>query len=150
MREIEEDAFVSACGCGMSFVMFLFLVVICLILGSCKTQYITDYQVEHDTLWVLTLQQDSIFKHDSIYIREYMKGDTVHVDKEKWSVFYRDRVKHDSIYIHKTDTIQTVKVEKVEKHLSALEQVKMHVGGICLWALFFLLGFQLWRWYKGK
>lgn len=129
---------------------FVYIFALVTMLTGCKTQRITEYQVEHDTLWVLTLQQDSIVKHDSVFVHEYQKGDTVYVDREKYSVFYRERVKHDSIYIHKTDTVQTVKVEKVEKHLSALEQMKMHVGGICLWALFFVLLIQLWRWYKGK
>lgn len=119
-------------------------------LTGCKTQRITEYQVEHDTLWVLTLQQDSIVKHDSVFVHEYQKGETVYVDREKYSVFYRDRVKHDSVYIHKTDTIQTVKVQEVEKRLNAFQQMKMHVGGICLWALVLFLGFRLWQWYRWK
>lgn len=135
-------------GQAIGFAIALF---ICMMIGSCRSYPdITEDMMIHDTCFVDRYHRDSIFQKDSIYVHEYTKGDTVHVDRDRWVVMYRDKLTHDSIYIHKTDTIRTVKVEKVEKHLSALEQMKMHVGGICLWTIFFVLLIQLWRWYKGK
>ena len=52
---------------------------------------------------------DSVFIHDSIFIRE--GGDTVVL--ERWHTYYRDRIVHDTVFEHTTDTI--VKTETVEK-----------------------------------
>jgi len=52
---------------------------------------------------------DSVFIHDSIFIRE--GGDTVVL--ERWHTYYRDRIVHDTVFEHTTDTI--IKTETVEK-----------------------------------
>ena len=53
---------------------------------------------------------DSVYIHDSIYVRE--GGDTVFLTR--WRTCWRDRIVHDTVREHTTDTIrETRDVEKV-------------------------------------
>ena len=73
--------------------------------------------------------RDTTIQHDSVYIREYMKGDTVHHYEYRDRYVYRDRWR-DSI--QKTEVHDTTAVEKlVEKPLSKYKQAKLD----CFWWL---------------
>lgn len=56
-----------------------------------------------------TRTTDSVYIHDSIYIRE--GGDTVWMTR--WRTAWRDRIVHDTLREHTTDTI--VKIETVQE-----------------------------------
>lgn len=85
------------------------------IVEKIKTEYV--YQDVH--------HRDTIVTRDSVYIREWMKGDTVYVEKYKDRYVYRDRWR-DSVRVkevHDTTSVE-VKVE-VEKPLSLIQRVKI-------------------------
>jgi len=68
--------------------------------------------------------RDTTIQHDSVYIREYMKGDTVHHYEYRDRYVYRDRWR-DSI--QKTEVHDTTTVEKlVEKKLSPIQKAKIN------------------------
>ena len=56
-----------------------------------------------------TRTTDSVYVHDSVFIRE--AGDTVFFDR--WHTCWRDRIVHDTVRSHSTDTV--VLTETVEK-----------------------------------
>ncbi len=55
-----------------------------------------------------TRTTDSVFIHDSVYIRE--GGDTVYMTR--WRTCWRDRIIHDTVYDHRTDTIYQSRTEE--------------------------------------
>lgn len=78
--------------------------------------------------------RDTTIQHDSVYIREYMKGDTVHHYEYRDRYLYRDRWR-DSIVtkeVHDTTTVE----KKVEKELSRLQKAKINSFWWLLFGLF--------------
>lgn len=84
--------------------------------------------------------RDSILRRDSIYIREWVKGDTVYIDRFRDRYVYRDRwrdsirVRVDSVAVDRTKEV------KVERPLSAWQRFR--IGGFW-WLL--LLAAVGWR-----
>ena len=98
---------------------------------------------QRDTTYIERLQVDSIYKRDSVYIRE--KGDTVYIYKER--VRDRYRLLRDTIRLVKVDSIavERIKEVKVEKPLSWGQRLKMRA----FWGLLALVaGLGLWTFRK--
>ena len=75
--------------------------------------------VRYDSIVFVSLDRDSVFVRDSVYLKE--KGDTVEKFKSKYVYVYRDRV--DTFYMEK---IREVEVPvPVERKLSWWERVKL-------------------------
>lgn len=85
------------------------------IIEKVRTEYVAQ-EVHH---------RDTIITRDSVYIREWMKGDTIFVEKYKDRYIFRDRWR-DSIQI-KVDSVafERVKEVKVEKPLSWGKRAKI-------------------------
>lgn len=110
---------------------WLCIILLTLAMCSCKSgRYIQVESVKTDSIYIKQVQRDSIYKHDSIYIRE--KGDTVWM--EKYRYIYRDKVVRDTMYVNHTDTIR--EPYPVERELSRWQSMKMELGG---WAFGILL-----------
>lgn len=118
------------------------LTIVCavMIMSSCgalRKQIETVYV--RDTTYISKLQVDSVFKRDSIFMRE--KNDTIYVYKEK--VRDRYRLLRDTVYQHSVDSVYVDKVRevKVEKQLNAWQKFRIHgfwvlaamVGGYVVW-----------------
>ena len=84
------------------------------IIEKVKTEYVYQDVHHHDTL----------ITRDSIYIREWLKGDTVYVEKYKDRYVFRDRWR-DSISIREVHDTTTVE-KKVEKELTAGQKMKIN------------------------
>ena len=102
------------------------------ILGAgCSPKIVERIVVQHDTTTVH--HRDTTYRRDSIYIREWMKGDTVYVDR------FRDRWR-DSVSVREVHDTTAVEV-KVEKNLSWSQKAKI---GAFPWLLLALIGAALW------
>ena len=101
-------------------------------LTSCSPRIAERIEVreKHDTLVVHQVQVDSVFRRDSVFVRE--KGDTVYVYREH----VRDRYKfvHDTTRLVRVDSVavERVKEVKVEKPLSVGQSLKIRA----FWWLF--------------
>ena len=85
------------------------------IIEKVRTEYVAQ-EVYH---------RDTIITRDSVYIREWMKGDTVFVDRFRDRYVYRDRWR-DSIRVQVDSfAIERVKEVKVEKPLSWGKRAKI-------------------------
>lgn len=84
------------------------------IIEKVKTEYV--YRDVH--------HRDTTIQHDSVYIREYMKGDTVHHYEYRDRYVYRDRWR-DSIDIREVHDTTTVE-KKVERELTAGQKMKIN------------------------
>lgn len=105
--------------------------------GALRKQIETVYA--RDTTYISKVQVDSVFKRDSIFVKE--KNDTIYVYKEK--VRDRYRLLRDTVYQHSVDSVYVDKVRevKVEKQLNAWQKFRLHgfwvlaamVGGYVVW-----------------
>lgn len=81
------------------------IILIALLCCSCKTKYVTVETVHTDTTYINKVQYDSIWMHDSIYLKEYMRGDTVFLEKTKWQVKYKEKQVHDTLIHERVDSV---------------------------------------------
>ena len=106
--------------------------------AGCKSvEYVPVETLRTDTTYITKTERDSIFKHDSIYIREFQRGETIYIDRTRWQTLYRDRILTDTLIRLKTDSIQVP--YPVERQLSRWESLKMEYGGITIGATFLLV-----------
>lgn len=117
------------------------------LLASCKqTEYITVEKVRTDTTYITKWQKDSVWLHDSTYVKE--KGDTVLI--EKWHTQWRDRLRVDTIIKATHDTIpQPYPVtEYIEKELSWWQRLRIILGNFVILAIIAIAGYWVWRLWK--
>ena len=116
-------------------------------LVGCKTkEYVTVPVLHTDTLRVVQHHRDSIYLHDSTFVREYVQGDTVRVVTEMWHTRFRDRLKTDTIYRSRTDSVPVPYpvIKEVKKPLTLIEKGLMGTGIAALTAIliFFFIHFK--------
>lgn len=117
----------------------LIVIVASLVLAGCKTneRIVTVERVHRDTLWRSNVLRDSIYLHDSIYVKEWQKGDTVWVEKTRFYCSGQERTRTDTIYKSKTDSIPVPYpvIKEVEKKLTKAQKGLMWTGGLSIMAL---------------
>lgn len=106
------------------------------LVSSCAVKERVVTVVEHrtDTLRETRNIRDSIYLHDSVFIKQYERGETVFVEKERWHTRYQDRLLMDTMYVSRMDSVPVpypVEV-KVEKELSTWQSFRMTLGTIAL------------------
>ena len=113
--------------------------VIALIFCGCKTKVVTVEKVRTDTKYVTKLQRDSIHIHDSIFVNQWQKGDTVFQVRDRWHAMWRDRLLHDTIHMSIVDSVPVpYPVEKiVEKPVTPWYNYLI-IGCLCLTILFLI------------
>ena len=118
----------------------LLAAVVC---AGCSPKIIERVVVQRDTTTVH--HRDTMFRKDSVYIREYMKGDTVYIDRYRDRYVFRDRWR-DSVTVRVDSVaVETIKDVKVEKPLSWWKRVKI---GAFPWLLLAVAGLLLWTFRK--
>ena len=84
----------------------LSLAIIILVSVSCKSMCeIATVQSSDTTNFIQkSTSVDTIYQHDSVFVREVMRGDTVYLTRTEWRDRWRTRVER--------DTVMDVRVEK--------------------------------------
>lgn len=100
-----------------------FAIILLLLLVSCSPRIIEKTIVQRDTTYIEKMQIDSVFKYDSVYVKE--KGDTLYIYKER--VLNKYRYIHDTAYVVKVDSllVEREKLVEVEKPLSAWKTLQI-------------------------
>lgn len=130
-------------GCGTQ-ILFIIAVGIALFLTGCKSvEYVPVPEYHHDSIYFTKVQFDSIWQHDSIYVREYTKGDTVYLEHTKWHTKYKEVAVHDTSYVERIDSV-SVPVP-VERKLSRWEQIRLDYGGYALLIVIFAFIYIIYR-----
>lgn len=145
-REFDPDE-AAAKGCmsvGMTFIVFIVACVICALVGCTTTKYVPVIEHHTDTLIQVRVQKDSVLLKDSVFINQYIKGDTVFRDRDHWHTEYRDRWLTDTMLISCTDSIPTpYPVEKkVPAELSWWQQTQMRGFWLLLLIALLALGWK--------
>jgi hypothetical protein len=99
-------------------------------LAGCKTREVVVTEHHTDTLRLVQHHRDSIYLHDSTFVREYIQGDTVRIITEMWHTKYRDRLKTDTLYRSRTDSVPVPYpvIKEVKKPLNFFEKAMMGTG----------------------
>lgn len=120
---------------GRRYMMMMAAIVL---LAGCKTKerIVTVERVRTDTTYITRHHRDSVWLHDSIYMKEWLAGDTVYQLRDRWHTQYVERVRLDTTYVSKTDSIPVPypveKIVKVDKPLTWWQRLRMMIGGIVL------------------
>lgn len=89
------------------------------------------------------LVKDSVFVHDSIWQKEYVKGDTVYLNKYVYKYLYKDKFVHDTSYVAVHDT--TTVTKEVPAKLTWIQKAKLDSYW---WLLAILVVLLLWTFRK--
>ena len=92
-------------------------------LPSCSPKIVEKWNTQY--VYRDVHHRDTVITKDSVYIREWMKGDTVFVEKYKDRFVYRDRWRDSIIVKRDSVAVETLKEVKVEKPLSWSQRVKL-------------------------
>ena len=118
------------------------LLVVLMALGlvsSCavKERVVTVERVRTDTLRETRNMRDSIYLHDSVFVKQYERGETVFVEKEKWHTRYQDRLLVDTVYKSRTDSVPVPYevTEFVEYNLTWWQKTRMYAGDVLMVSL---------------
>ena len=123
---------------GQKYVVILaFFLALC----SCSPRIIEHVRTEIE--YRDRVQKDSVFVRDSVFQKEYVKGDTVYLDKYVYKYIYKDKFKTDSVYVAVHDTTTVEKL--VEKQLTPMQRVKQNSFW---WLVLTVFGLLVWTFRK--
>lgn len=97
----------------------------CIMLAGCKTvRYVPVPSVSVDSVYVDRFHRDSVYLHDSVFVNQYLKGDTVYRDKVVTRYRHKDRWRYDTVAVVRTDSVRVP--YPVEKELSWWEKTRLY------------------------
>lgn len=117
--------------------------ILALCLVSCSPKIVE--RVKYVTEYKAVYQVDTTIQHDSVYIREWVKGDTVRITEYRDKYIYRYTTLRDTVSLRDSLTIETVREVKVEKPLSWGKRAKI---GAFWWLVAAVAGLGVWTFRK--
>ena len=118
-------------GMVMLVVMFIAFAIIAIFTG-CSPKIIEREVVKTDTCYIQKERRDSIYMKDSVYVKEWIQGDTVRIETTRWRDRWRERIIRDTAYIASHDTIRVTTTREVAKPMSSWQSFQIWVGRIAL------------------
>lgn len=103
-------------------VLILGLLSVVLLVGCTTTKYVPVPSVSVDSVYVDRWLRDSVYLHDSVFVNQYSKGDTLFVDKVVTRYKYKDKLRHDTVAVVRVDSVRVP--YPVEKQLTKWEEFK--------------------------
>lgn len=138
-QKLEERVY-SYRSCGICFVGIVIFVLLSMLFGSCATtKYVPIETIKTDTVYQSKVKRDSVHVRDSIYVKEWQKGDTIFVNRDRWRIEYLSKEVHDTIYKSKVDSVAVP--YPVEKELTWWQRQKIAFGELAMVILAGLLCF---------
>lgn len=86
---------------------------------SCSPRIVEHTRIDYRDRFV----RDSLYIHDSVFVKEKVKGDTVFLDRFVYRYIYKDKVRTDTVLREVRDT--TLLEVTIEKPLSAWQSFKI-------------------------
>lgn len=123
----------------LSYTVIPILLLFITFLPGCSPRIIEKVVYQRDT--TVVHHRDSIIHRDSIYVKEWMKGDTVYIEKYKDRYIYRDRWRDSIKIVRDSVAVETIKEVKVEKPLSWWQKARI---GAFWWLLVGLVAALAW------
>ena len=113
------------------------------LLASCSPKIVERVKVV--TEYRNVYQVDTTIQHDSVYIREWIKGDTVRIVEYRDKYIYRYKTIRDTLVKADSVAVERIKEVKVEKPLSWSQRAKL---GLFWWVVLAALGLGIWTFRK--
>lgn len=113
------------------------------LLASCSPKIVERVKVV--TEYRNVYQVDTTIQHDSVYIREWIKGDTVRIVEYRDKYIYRYKTIRDTLVKADSVAVERIKEVKVEKPLSWSQKAKL---GLFWWVVLAALGLGIWTFRK--
>ena len=138
----EREALIKAgCLSSIIFIVVMFIVFsIMALLSGCSPKIIEREVIKTDTCFIQKERRDSIYLKDSIYVKEWISGDTVRIETLRWRDRWRERIVKDTAYVSMRDTIKVTTTREVAKPLSSWQQFQIWAGRLALIAIALALG----------
>jgi hypothetical protein len=117
----------------------IIVVTLTFLMCGCKSvQYVPVKEVVHDSIYLAKVQKDSVWLHDSVYVKD--RGDTVWL--ERWHTKYVERLRIDTIFETHVDSIPVPYevVREVPAKMSKTQKGFMWFGIIAMMALVLIVG----------
>ena len=124
-------------------VALLLILLVMMCSGCASTKYVPVETVKTDTLYLSKVERDSVRVHDSIFVKEWQKGDTIYRDRDRWHTEYVEKQVHDTLYQSKVDSVAVPYT--VEKDLTWWERQKIRFGELAMIIMAGLLCFVVIR-----
>ena len=116
-------------------------IIALVLLCSCSPKIIERVRTEY--VYRDRVQVDTTFIHDSTFVKEYVKGDTIRITeyKDRYVYQYKYLSKVDTVIVRDSIAIEHIKEVKVEKPLSWFKRAKLAafwwllaaLGGCLVW-----------------
>ena len=119
---MDDSLHIGKPGRGTSILLVFILLCSFQALPGCSPKIIEKVKTEY--VYRDVHHRDTLITRDSIYIREWLKGDTVYVEKYKDRYVFRDRWR-DSISVREVHDTTTVE-KKVECELTVGQKMKIN------------------------
>ena len=140
-----------AAGCfqlGCYALAFILGLILCWVFSGCSTPKQLTTTIHHnttDTIYKTKVERDSIYRHDSIFVNVYQRGDTIFKEHTRWLTRWRDRLLIDTVYQSRTDTLTEYRevMREVERRLSWWQRTQMYIGDMALILLIVLVLYKL-------
>lgn len=144
MKEKTKNIIVEVCAWLLIGVLVGFIIFF--LSGCTTTEYVTVEKVRTDTVNHSKVLRDSVWLHDSVYVKE--KGDTVTV--ERWHTEWRERLLFDTLLIATHDTIpqQYPVIKEVPAQLTWWQKCRLYLGNGVIVFLLMVIGWFGVRVYK--
>lgn len=94
-----------------------------LLFGCRSVKYVPVPSVSVDSVYVDRFHRDSVYLHDSVFVSQWVKGDTVFVDKVITKYDYRDKWRYDTVAVVRADSVRVP--YPVKKDLGWWERTKL-------------------------
>lgn len=127
----------------LSYTVIPILLLFITFLPGCSPRIIEKVVYQRDT--TVVHHRDSIIRRDSVYVKEWMKGDTVYIEKYKDRYIYRDRWRDSVRVVRDSVAVETVKEVKVEKPLTWWQKARI---GSFWWLLGSVIALLAWAFRK--
>ena len=131
-------------GMVMLVVMFIAFAIVSIFTG-CSPKIIEREVVKTDTCFIQKERRDSIYLKDSVYVKEWVQGDTVRIETLRWRDRWRERIIRDTAYIASHDTVRVTTTREVAKPLSSWQSFQIWTGRLALIAIAITIGIILIR-----
>ena len=103
--------------------LFWGCVMLTLLFGCRSVKYVPVPSVSVDSVYVDRWLRDSVYLNDSVFVNQYIQGDTVFVDKLVTKYRYKDRWRYDTVAVVRADSVRVP--YPVEKDLSWWQQTRL-------------------------
>lgn len=115
------------------------LLGVSLLLASCSPKIVERVKVV--TEYRNVYQIDTTIQHDSVFIREWVKGDTVFVREYRDKYIYRYNTVRDTLVKVDSVAVETIREVKVEQPLSWAKRAKLR---LFWWVVAVAAGLGVW------